>query len=63
MSDDLEGWSPKLRVVFTDEELIEHLRRTADAPAEPAANWYTFYCALPQPERDRLDAEAAARPR
>jgi hypothetical protein len=56
---DLAGWSPKKRVVFTDEELIERLRRAADAPAEPAANWYTFYSALPKPERDRLAAEAA----
>lgn len=62
MSDELEGWSPKLKVVFTDEELIEHLRRTANAPAEPAANWYTFYSALPQPERDRLAAEAGRLP-
>jgi hypothetical protein len=58
MSDELDGWSPTAKkVVFSDEELIEHLRRTADRE-EPAANWYTFYRALPQPERDRLAAEA-----
>ena len=58
MSDELDGWSPKKKVVFTDDELVEHLRRTADQPAQPAENWWTFYSALPQPERDRLAAAA-----
>ncbi len=59
MSDELEGWQPMKKVVFSDEELVEHLRRTADEPEERAANWWTFYSALPKPERDRLAAEAA----
>ena len=51
------------KVVFTDEELVQHLRRTADQPAEPAENWWTFYSALPRPERDRLAAQATRPPR
>ena len=58
----MDGGSPKKKGVFSDGERIEPLPRTAAAPAEPAANWYTFYSALPKPERDRLAAEAARLP-
>ena len=58
MPDELNGWSPALRVVFTDEELIRELRRTQGQPAERKGNWFAFYSALPKPEQDRLEDEA-----
>ena len=61
MPDDLNGWTPTTKVVFDDEELIQHLRRTLDQPEERTGNWWTFLCALPAPERARLEAEASAR--
>ena len=52
-----------MKVVFSDEELVQHLRRAAGREAEPAEKWWTFYSALPKQERDRLAAEAGQRPR
>jgi hypothetical protein len=57
--DDLEGWTPKKQIVYSDDELIRHLRLVAGRATEPTENWWTFYSSLPKPERDRLAAEAA----
>src|SRR5687767_8841782 len=55
------AWSPKLRVSFTDEELVAQLAATHDLPEQRAGNWFTFFSNLPIPERDRLAAIAAAK--
>ena len=55
------AWSPRLRVSFTDEELVAHLAATHDRPEQRAGNWFTFFSNLPIPERDRLSALAAAK--
>jgi len=57
--DDELNWSPKAKVVFTDAELVAALRRTKDAPEERTGNWWPFFCALPKPEQERLEAAAA----
>jgi hypothetical protein len=63
MSDsDLGDWSPTSKVVFTDEELVRRLRDTLQRPAERSGNWWAFFSALPAPERQRLEAEAAQGP-
>ena len=51
-------WSPKAKVVFSDEEIVRTLAATRDAPEHRNGNWYTFFCSLPKPERDRLEQEA-----
>jgi hypothetical protein len=55
------AWSPKLRVSFTDDELVAKLAATHSRPEERTGNWFTFYSNLPVPERGRLDALAAAK--
>lgn len=54
-------WSPVAKIVFDDEELIRLLAESADRPEQRSGNWWTFFCSLPKPERDRLEAEAARR--
>ena len=58
MPDELSGWSPAVRVVFTDEELIQELRRTQGQPDQRKGNWFAFYASLPKPEQNRLEEEA-----
>ncbi|HEX8523682.1 MAG TPA: hypothetical protein VF669_15610 [Tepidisphaeraceae bacterium] len=61
MSDDeLGGWKPTTKVVFSDEDLVRHLRETRDQSSGRSGNWWTFFNALPEPERRRLEAEAQA---
>jgi hypothetical protein len=55
------AWSPKLRVSFTDDELVAKLAATLSRPEERTGNWFTFYSNLPVPERGRLDALASAK--
>src|SRR5215208_1278573 len=55
------AWSPRLRVSFTDEELVAQLAATHDRPEQRTGNWFTFFSNLPIPERDRLAALAAAK--
>lgn len=57
--DELGGWTPKTKTVFTDEELVRHLRETLHDPSRRSGNWWTFFSALPEPERRRLEALAA----
>lgn len=54
-------WSPKKKIVFTDEEIVRALATTPDTPAARKGNLWTFYETLPKPERERL-AEAAGPP-
>jgi hypothetical protein len=55
------AWSPRLRVSFTDDELVTKLAATHSRPEERTDNWFTFYSNLPAPERARLDALAAVK--
>jgi hypothetical protein len=58
MADELSGWAPVAKVVFSDQELIRELRRTQGQPDQRSGNWFAFYSALPKPEQARLEAEA-----
>lgn len=57
----LDDWQPKPRTAFSDHDIIRALRTT---PAEHrrGTNLWSFYLALPRPERDRLLREADAAP-
>ena len=57
----LGDWTPVSKVVFSDEDLVRHLRATADRPGERTGNWWAFFSGLPRPEQDRLKAEAGDR--
>ena len=54
-------WSPRVKICFTDEELVQNLVLTHDRPERRAGNWWTFFSHLCRPERDRLEREASRR--
>ena len=58
-ADGLDGWTPATKTVFSDDELIRHLRETLGDPSRRTGNWWAFFGALPEPERRRLEACAA----
>ena len=57
----LDDWQPKPRTDFTDQELIQALRATPE-DRRRGSNLWSFFLALPRPERDRLLREAGATP-
>jgi hypothetical protein len=58
-ADGLGGWTPATKTVFSDEELVRHLRETLGDPSRRSGNWWAFFSALPEPERRRLEDLAA----
>lgn len=58
-ADELDSWTPKTKTVFSDDELVRHLRETLGDESRRSGNWWTFFSALPEPERRRLEACAA----
>ena len=52
-----DDWQPKSRTVFSDDEIIQALRSTP-AGQRRGGNLWSFFQALPRPERDRLLRDA-----
>jgi hypothetical protein len=47
-------WSPKVKISFTEEELVQHLNATRDSVERRGGNWWTFFNHLDHPEQARL---------
>ncbi len=62
-ADELDGWTPVTKTVFSDDELVRHLRETRGDASGRTGNWWAFFCALPEPERRRLETLAGEAPR
>lgn len=48
-------WSPVVKTSFSDEELVAALAATRDEREKRVGNMWTFFEALPRPERERLE--------